>query len=124
MSARIALPITVQVPSLVTIRLARHGGKKTPFYHVTVAEKSAKRDGRFVERIGFYNPVARGKEEKVRLDAVRFDYWLNTGARPTARVRQLAKLWRKQQAELAASAATADAAAATEAAEAPPAPGP
>lgn len=106
---------------MVTIRLARHGGKKTPFYHVTVAEKSAKRDGRFVERIGFYNPVARGKEEKVRLDAARLDYWLSTGARPTERVQQLAKLWRKQQAELAASA-TAEAAATTEAAEQPPAP--
>ena len=89
---------------MVTIRLARHGGKKKPFYHVTVAEKSAKRDGRFVERIGFYNPVARGKEEKLRIDTVRFDYWLNAGARPSARVHQLAKLWRKEQAALAAGA--------------------
>lgn len=106
----------MQVSSLVTIRLARHGGKKNPFYHVTVAEKSAKRDGRFVERIGFYNPVARGKEEKVRLDGARFDYWLSAGARPTERVLQLAKLWRKQQAALAAGA-TPDAAAAAEAPE-------
>lgn len=89
---------------MVTIRLARHGGKKKPFYHFTVAEKSAKRDGRFVERIGFYNPVARGKEEKLRIDTARFDYWLSAGARPSARVHQLAKLWRKEQAALAAGA--------------------
>lgn len=92
---------------MVTIRLARHGGKKRPFYHVTVAEKTAKRDGRFIERVGFYNPVARGKEERLRIDVERVDYWLGSGARPTERVAHLVKLWRRQQAEaLSAEAAT------------------
>ena len=90
---------------LVTIRLARHGGKKKPFYHVTVAEKGAKRDGRFIERIGFYNPLARGKDEKLRIDTARLDHWLGVGALPTERVRQLAKQWRQQQAAPAPQAA-------------------
>lgn len=81
---------------MVTIRLARHGGKKRPFYHLTVAEKNAKRDGRFIERIGFYNPLARGKDEKLRIDIARLDHWLGVGAQPTERVRQLAKQWRQQ----------------------------
>ena len=75
---------------MVTIRLARHGAKKSPFYHVTVAEKSAKRDGRFIERIGFYNPIARGADVPLRIDLARFDHWLANGAQPTERVRQLA----------------------------------
>lgn len=70
--------------------MARHGAKKSPFYHVTVAEKSAKRDGRFIERIGFYNPIARGADVPLRIDLARFDHWLANGARPTERVRQLA----------------------------------
>ena len=81
---------------MVTIRLARHGGKKRPFYHFTVAEKNAKRDGRFIERIGFYNPLARGKDEKLRIDVARLDHWLGVGAQPTERVRKLAKQWRQQ----------------------------
>ena len=81
---------------MVTIRLARHGGKKNPFYHVTVAEKWAKRDGRFIERVGFYNPVARGKEEHLRIDLERVDHWLGVGAQPTPRVAQLVKQWRKR----------------------------
>jgi small subunit ribosomal protein S16 len=74
---------------MVTIRLARHGSKKHPFYHVTVAERSSGRDGRFVERIGFYNPVARGAEEKLRLDVERADYWISVGARPSDKVSKL-----------------------------------
>jgi len=61
---------------MVTIRLARHGSKKSPFYHITVAERDARRDGRFVERLGFYNPVAKGQSEKLRVDLDRVDYWL------------------------------------------------
>lgn len=94
---------------MVTIRLARHGGKKKPFYHVTVAERSAKRDGRFVERVGFYNPVARGQEEELRIDLERLDYWLSTGAQPTDRVRQLVGRWRKTVAQQALAAASDDA---------------
>ena len=83
---------------MVTIRLARHGGKKHPFYHVTVAEKTAKRDGRFIERLGFYNPVARGGEEELRIDLARADHWLSVGAQPTERARQLITRYRNQQA--------------------------
>lgn len=93
---------------MVTIRLARHGGKKKPFYHVTVAERSAKRDGRFIERVGFYNPVARGREEELRINLERVDYWLSTGAQPTDRVGQLVDRWRKVQAEQAVADALAD----------------
>ena len=93
---------------MVTIRLARHGGKKKPFYHVTVAERSAKRDGRFIERVGFYNPVARGQEEELRIDLARVDYWLSTGAQPTDRVSQLVARWRKMQAEQALVDASVD----------------
>ena len=83
---------------MVTIRLARHGGKKKPFYHITVAEKSARRDGRFIERIGFYNPVAQGREPELRVDLARVDHWLHVGARPTDRVRQLVAKSRKEAA--------------------------
>ena len=74
---------------MVTIRLARHGSKKNPFYHITVADRSTSRDGRFVERVGFYNPVAKGKEEALRVDLDRVDYWLSVGARPSEVVTKL-----------------------------------
>ncbi len=74
---------------MVTIRLARHGSKKNPFYHITVADRSTSRDGRFVERVGFYNPVAKGNEEQLRVDLDRVDYWLSVGARPSEVVKQL-----------------------------------
>jgi len=74
---------------MVTIRLARHGAKKRPFYHLTVADRSAKRDGRFIERVGFFNPLAKGDEQRVRVDLDRVDYWLSVGAQPSDRVRQL-----------------------------------
>ena len=90
---------------MVTIRLARHGGKKNPFYHVTVADKAAKRDGRFVERVGFYNPIARGKAEGLRIDLDRVDYWLSVGAKPTERVSQLIGMARQNATAAAAESA-------------------
>ena len=81
---------------MVTIRLARHGAKKNPFYHITVADRRAKRDGRFIERVGFFNPLARGREEGLRVDLERVDHWLAEGAKPSDRVRQLIKQARKQ----------------------------
>ncbi len=106
-SVTIAHPhTTIQAGTvLITIRLARRGAKKMPFYHLTVAEKSAKRDGRFIERVGFYNPVARGQEEELRIDLARVDYWLSCGAVPTERAANLVKRWRKQQAAQAAQSA-------------------
>ena len=83
---------------MVTIRLARHGAKKNPFYHITVADRSSARDGRFVERVGFYNPVAKGKAEVLRLDLERVDYWMGVGAQPSERVAKLIKQARKQKA--------------------------
>lgn len=83
---------------MLTIRLARHGAKKKPVYHITVAEKSAPRDGRFIERVGFYNPVARGQSPELRVDLARLDHWLGVGAQPTERVRQLVGKWRKDAA--------------------------
>lgn len=89
---------------MVTIRLARHGAKKSPFYHLTVADRAAKRDGRFIERVGFYNPLARGSETALRVDLARVDHWLAVGAQPSEKVRQLVKRARKEQAATASEA--------------------
>ena len=76
---------------MVTIRLARGGAKKKPFYHITVSDSRRSRDGRFIERIGFFNPVARGQEERLRLDLDRMAYWQSQGAQISDRVSSLAK---------------------------------
>ncbi|MDB3993164.1 30S ribosomal protein S16 [Gammaproteobacteria bacterium] len=76
---------------MVTIRLARGGAKKKPFYHITVSDSRKSRDGRFIERIGFFNPSARGKEERLRLDLDRMTFWQGQGAQASARVVSLAK---------------------------------
>jgi small subunit ribosomal protein S16 len=76
---------------MVTIRLARGGSKKRPFYHLTVTNSRNARDGRFVERIGFFNPVAAGSEVKLSVDQDRANYWLSQGAQPSERVAQLLK---------------------------------
>lgn len=81
---------------MVTIRLARHGSKKNPFYHITVADRARSRDGRFIERLGFYNPVAQGQAEGLRVDLQRADYWLSVGAQPSAMVKKLLKQARLQ----------------------------
>ncbi|MEC8437826.1 MAG: 30S ribosomal protein S16 [Pseudomonadota bacterium] len=87
---------------MVTIRLARHGSKKSPFYHITVADRSASRDGRFVERVGFLNPVAKGQPDGMRLEQERVDYWMGVGAQPSERVAKLIKQARKLNAGAAA----------------------
>lgn len=89
---------------MVVIRLARSGSKKKPFYHVVVADKRNSRDGRFIERIGFYNPVARGKEVKLRLNRDRIAHWVDNGAQPSQRVNTLIKTWDASPQELAESA--------------------
>ena len=76
---------------MVTIRLSRGGAKKKPFYHITVSDSRKPRDGRFIERIGFFNPMARGQEERLRLDLERMAYWQNQGAHVSRRVSNLAK---------------------------------
>ena len=76
---------------MLTIRLARAGAKKRPFYHVSVADSRMPRDGRFVERVGYYNPIASGQEVKLELDIERIDYWVSKGAQPSDRVLNLLK---------------------------------
>ena len=76
---------------MLTIRLARAGAKKRPFYHVSVADSRMPRDGRFVERVGYYNPIASGQEVKLELNIERIDYWVSKGAQPSDRVLNLLK---------------------------------
>ncbi len=76
---------------MVTIRLARGGSKKRPFYHLTVTNSRNARDGRFVERIGFFNPVASGNEVRLSVNDERVTYWLAQGAQPSGRVAKLLK---------------------------------
>jgi len=80
---------------MVSIRLARGGSKRRPFYHVVVSDSRSPRDGRYIERIGFFNPQARGAEEELRLDNERVDYWVSKGAQPSERVASLIKGSRK-----------------------------
>jgi small subunit ribosomal protein S16 len=80
---------------MVTIRLSRSGAKKRPFYHVVVADSRCKRDGRYIERVGFFNPIASGQAERLRLNDERIQYWLGHGAQTTERVTTLIKEFRK-----------------------------
>lgn len=76
---------------MLTIRLARGGAKKRPFYHVTVTDSRNARDGAFIERLGFFNPIARGGEERFRVNDERLQYWLQRGAQTSERVGKLIK---------------------------------
>ncbi len=76
---------------MVIIRLARGGAKKKPFYYITVTDQRNARDGRFIERVGFFNPVARGKEERLRINLERVQFWSANGAQPSQRVAGLIK---------------------------------
>jgi len=86
---------------MVTIRLARGGSKKRPFYHVVVADSRSPRDGRYIERIGFFNPIARGGETRLYLNGERLAYWQSHGVQTTERVASLIKEFRKQPAPVA-----------------------
>ncbi|MEN8174814.1 MAG: 30S ribosomal protein S16 [Pseudomonadota bacterium] len=84
---------------MVNIRLARTGAKKRPFYHIVVTDQRKSRDGRFIERLGFYDPrVAEDGSAGLRIDLERVDYWTGHGAQTSDRVRQLVKQYRKQTA--------------------------
>ena len=76
---------------MVTIRLARGGSKKRPFYHLTVSDSRNARDARYIERIGFFNQIARGGEERLRVDLERVAYWQGQGAQISERVTALVK---------------------------------
>ncbi len=80
---------------MVTIRLSRGGAKKKPFYHVVVTDSRSRRDGRYIERVGFFNPMARGAEKELELSLDRVDHWVSQGAGTSDRVSQLIKQARK-----------------------------
>ena len=83
---------------MVTIRLSRGGAKKQPFYHVVATDSRARRDGRYIERLGYYNPVARGDATETQLDMDRVDYWIGVGAQMSERVAKIVKGYRKENA--------------------------
>ena len=80
---------------MVSIRLSRAGAKKRPFYHMVVTDSRNGRDGRYIERLGFFNPVAKAHEERLRIDLERVDYWIGKGAQPSVRVASLIKTQQK-----------------------------
>jgi small subunit ribosomal protein S16 len=80
---------------MVSIRLSRAGAKKRPFYHLVVTDSRNRRDGRYIERLGFFNPVGQEQEENLRIDLERVDYWVGQGAQPSDRVASLLKNHRK-----------------------------
>lgn len=76
---------------MVVIRLARGGAKKRPFFNIVAADSRNRRDGRFVERVGYYNPVASGNEKSIVINAERLAYWQQHGARMSPTVARLVK---------------------------------
>lgn len=81
---------------MVTIRLARGGAKKRPFYTIVVTDSRNRRDGRYIERVGFFNPIAAGGEVELAVKKDRVDYWLSKGAKTSERVAGLIKQQAKQ----------------------------
>ena len=92
---------------MVSIRLTRGGAKKRPFYHIIVTDSRNRRDGAYIERLGFYNPLAASSVEQLRLDVARTEYWLGQGAKPSERVAQLIRAARKGDTAPAPEAASA-----------------
>jgi small subunit ribosomal protein S16 len=88
--------------AMVTIRLSRGGAKGRPFYHIVVSDSRRARDGRYIERIGFFNPIATAGEERLRVDLARFDHWHGVGAKVSDRAAALVKEYRKAPAAAAA----------------------
>jgi len=76
---------------MVTIRLARGGMKKRPFYHLVVTDSRNRRDGRYLERVGYFNPTAKGQESRLTINQERIDHWISQGAQPSDRVAKLVK---------------------------------
>lgn len=90
---------------MVVIRLARGGAKHRPFYNMVVADSRDARDGRFIERVGFYDPKAPEGRESVRFDGARFEYWTSKGAQMSPTVARLVKAQKKKVGTVAAAAA-------------------
>lgn len=83
---------------MVSIRLARSGAKKRPFYHLVAADSRRARGGRYIERLGFYNPIAIEGQEGLRIDLDRVDYWVSVGAQMSDRATKLVESFRKDSA--------------------------
>jgi small subunit ribosomal protein S16 len=81
---------------MVTIRLTRRGARNQPFYHIVVTDSRKRQGGKSLEMVGFFNPSARKKDIKIRLDLPRIDHWLGKGAQQSERVGALVKAYRKQ----------------------------
>lgn len=81
---------------MVVIRLSRSGAKKRPFYHVVVADRRSPRDGKFIERVGYFNPVARGQEVRLNLNIENIESWQTKGAQLSDRVKSLVKNYKKE----------------------------
>lgn len=81
---------------MVTIRLARGGAKKAPFYKIVVTDSRSRRDSGYIERLGYFNPVARGQEVRLHMEAERMEHWLSKGAQTSERVAKLLKEFQKQ----------------------------
>ncbi|WP_072280998.1 30S ribosomal protein S16 [Rappaport israeli] len=80
---------------MLAIRLSRGGSKKRPFYHIVATDSRNARDGKFIERLGFFNPIAKGQEEELRIDLERYDYWVSQGGQSSERVKSLVKQYKK-----------------------------
>lgn len=83
---------------MVTIRLTRRGAKKQPFYHVVVTDSRIRQGGTTLEQVGYFNPIPAGKEQRLKLDLPRIDYWIGRGAKTSDRVAALVKEQRRQAA--------------------------
>ena len=88
---------------MVTIRLTRAGAKKRPFYHIIVTDSRNKRDGRYLEKLGFYNPIATAQEVELEIDRERVGFWLSHGAKASDRVAKLIKMDQTKAAEKTAA---------------------
>lgn len=82
---------------MVTIRLTRRGGKNTPFYHIMVTDSRKRQGGPALEQVGYFNPVAKGKERRLELDLPRIDHWISKGAQTSDRVAELVGKYRRTQ---------------------------
>jgi small subunit ribosomal protein S16 len=92
---------------MVSIRLSRGGAKKRPFYHIVVTDQRNKRDGRYLERLGYFNPGADAGPDQLKIDLPRVEYWIGQGAQTSERVGGLLKKYRKTAGDSAAVASEA-----------------
>jgi small subunit ribosomal protein S16 len=92
---------------MVVIRLARGGAKKRPFYHLVVTDKRNRRDGRYIERVGYFNPLAKGQEIRLNIEKERVQHWLSQGAQMSDRVAKLVKDSNKADAQQTTDESTA-----------------